>query len=202
MDALAAEQNESSLKLETERLRLRNQIERLNAEARASESTISELKAQVARLEAQAGAARDLRGSLVPAEDLAAAERRIAELELLVTDLETRLAMAPPQTVPAQPAETSQPVPQASRWRPYGTVDEIQANNTVIVRPQIDRIPLKGTEVRVMRSVGGDRVIHLADGIIEEAGAARAVVRLSSASEGAEIYGMPRTSDLIYLFTP
>ncbi len=122
---------------------------------------------------------------------LAEAENKIEALETKVAELEQTLASA---------AEERKPDPEnsSSIWRPYGVVSQIQGN-TLIIENIAGTIPSPGKELRIMRSLGEDRVIHLADGLILEANATRAVGSLSAAASGAEVYGSPQVNDLVYI---
>ena len=86
----------------------------------------------------------------------------------------------------------------AAKWTLYGVIVQI-LGETLVIEPFGGEVPAAGDSLRVMRSLGEGRVIHLADGIIREAGANRAVGKLSSGASGAEVYGSPRVDDLIYI---
>ena len=117
---------------------------------------------------------------------LQAANLRIGELEETVAQLERNLAAA--RTTEAE----------AAKWTLYGVIVQI-LGETLVIEPFGAEVPAAGDALRVMRSLGEGRVIHLADGIIREAGANRAVGKLSSDASGAEVYGAPRVDDLIYI---
>ncbi|MCK5736078.1 MAG: hypothetical protein KAH21_06340, partial [Spirochaetaceae bacterium] len=138
---------------------------------------------------------------VVDSEKLSAAENRISTLEDELTDLNNRLIESEAALKAAEnkaaAVDSSSPV-AASQWHLYGIIVQIRGE-TLVVEPLTNQIPSDGSEIRVMRSLGQDRVIHLADGSIVQANATRATCRISSNSDGAEIYGIPNVDDLIYI---
>lgn len=125
-------------------------------------------------------------------EELTAAREQIERLELEIKDLEARLAEdSAPITSEREPTA-------ATQWHLYGVVVQI-VGDTLIIEPMTNILPSRGEELRIMRSLSEDRVIHLADGIILEANETRAVGALSSGTSGAEVYGSPRVEDLVYI---
>ncbi len=168
---------EEKLNLEaTEKEVLRNQIIELNLEASQSE-TVNTMD-------------QELMASL------ASAEIRIRDLELTIRTLEEKLAK---NEIEEKTAEVVRPT--TTQWRIYGTIVQI-VGDTLVIEPMSDILPSVGSDVRIRRSLGGDRVIHLADGFLLEVNPARAVASISSSTSGAEVYGSPQVEDLVYIAVP
>lgn len=199
--ALAQEKEDAALRYETvrqemaasaeaERRRLDNRQDALTTENRALNTALVLLEAELIkanRIEAERSTEK-----LVPEERLTEAEQIISDLERKITDLETRLA----------DIDTSVDTGEiATQWRLYGVIVQVRGE-ILVIEPLTNQIPPAGSEIRVMRSLGKDRVIHLADGSILEANATRATSRLSSVSSGAQNYGSPEIDDLVYVVTP
>ena len=199
--ALAQEKEDAALRYETvrqemaasaeaERRRLDNRLDALITENRALNTALMQLEAELTEIkQAEAGRSTE---ELVSEERLAEVEQIISDLEREIADLETRLADS--NTF----VDTGE---MAIQWRLYGVIVQIRGE-ILVIEPLTNQIPPTGSEIRVMRSLGKDRVIHLADGSILEANATRATSRLSSVSNGAQNYGSPEIDDLIYVVTP
>ena len=199
--ALAQEKEDAALRYETvrqemaasaeaERRRLDNRLDALITENRALNTALVLLEAELTEIkQAEAGRSTE---ELVSEERLAEVEQIISDLEREIADLETRLADS--NTF----VDTGE---MAIQWRLYGVIVQIRGE-ILVIEPLTNQIPPTGSEIRVMRSLGKDRVIHLADGSILEANATRATSRLSSVSNGAQNYGSPEIDDLIYVVTP
>ena len=199
--ALAQEKEDAALRYETvrqemaasaeaERRRLDNRLDALITENRALNTALMQLEAELTEIkQAEAGRSTE---ELVSEERLAEVEQIISDLEREIADLETRLADS--NTF----VDTGE---MTIQWRLYGVIVQIRGE-ILVIEPLTNQIPPTGSEIRVMRSLGKDRVIHLADGSILEANATRATSRLSSVSNGAQNYGSPEIDDLIYVVTP
>lgn len=175
---------------ETERAQYNNRINRLSDELQIAESENTELNDSLELLRTQLAEkepAADITEEMVPKKDLEDAETQIAGLEARVNFLEESLrTRAEPVTV---------------QWRQYGVIVKVEGE-TLLIEPRSGQVPPGGTDVRIMRSLSGERVIHLADGFIVEANSRRASVRLSPNADGADTYGTPEKGDLIYITTP
>jgi predicted nucleic acid-binding Zn-ribbon protein len=176
-----------------------NQLDELNDELwesrirlAAKEMEIVRLNSEISDLSDESEVDRDAISQMVPRSELDAAHLRIMELERLITELESRKEDA---------AEKNGPSGPAVKWAPYGVIKQV-AGESLIVEPFGPQNPGKDTLVRIMRSLGGDRAIHLADGMIVEANESRAVIRVLSRSEGSESYSTPRINDIVYLSAP
>jgi len=126
---------------------------------------------------------------MVSEDKLETAEQIIADLENKISSLEARYNESNATVITEE---------ISMRWQLFGVIVQI-VNESLIIEPLNDYIPSVGSDIRVMRSLGKNRVIHLADGKILEANATRAISRLSSSSNGADIYGSPEIDDLIYI---
>ena len=124
---------------------------------------------------------------------LAAREQELDAANLRISELERALALLERNLAESRTAEA-----EAAKWTLFGVIVQI-LGDTLVIEPFGDESPVAGEQLRVMRSLGGDRVIHLADGVFLEAGPTRAVGSLSSGASGAEIYGSARVDDLIYV---
>ncbi len=192
--ALAQEKEDAALRYETvrqemaasaeaERRQLDNRLDALTLENRALNTALVLLEAEL--IEANRIKAERSTEKLV-------LEEQLTKTEQIISDLETRLADS--NTF----VDTGE---MAIQWRLYGVIVQIRGE-ILVIEPLTNQIPPTGSEIRVMRSLGKDRVIHLADGSILEANATRATSRLSSVSNGAQNYGSPEIDDLIYVVTP
>ncbi|RKX79066.1 MAG: hypothetical protein DRP60_04895 [Spirochaetes bacterium] len=197
--ALAIEKEDSAARYE----QLNRQLERVSSERdEAVRQTALAVAANTAANTAAAAAADKAAETAgisetarsVDSEKLSAAEVRISTLEDELTDLKNRLIES---EAALKAIESSTPV-AASQWHLYGIIVQVRGE-TLVVEPLTNQIPPGGSEIRVMHSLGQDRVIHLADGSIVQANATRATCRILSDSDGAEIYGTPKVDDLIYI---
>ena len=134
---------------------------------------------------------------MVPKRQLDDAETRISELELEISALKTQLAESEAAATESAAEQQTVEAP-SSQWHLYGIIVQVRSN-TFIVEPLTNQNPQSGSEVRIMKSLGDNRVLHLADGIVLEATPTRAVIRLYAVSSGAEIYGSPEIDDLVYI---
>ena len=182
---------------EAERRSLERQLDELNDELwdtrirlAAREMEIVRLTSEISNLADESVVDKDAISQMVPRSELDAAQLRIAELERLVAELESR-----------ETAERTRPGQSTLKWAPYGVIKQV-TGESLVVEPLGPQNPGKDTLVRIMRSLGGDRAIHLADGIIVEANESRAVIRMLSRSEGSESYSTPRINDMVYLSAP
>ncbi len=185
---------------ETNRRQLTTQIDDLKAENRRFEAELARLSWELAAAEQPKTTTEEL----VLEEQLISAEQQIAGLGLTIIELEKRLDEYETALAEAAPVITETSTDSGAigvQWRLYGAIVKI-SNGTLFIDPQTDLIPSAGSETRIMRSLGGDRIIHLADGSILEADATRGTSRLSSSSDGAEIYGSPEVGDLVYVSSP
>ncbi len=185
---------------ETNRRQLTTQIDDLKAENRRFEAELARLSWELAAAEQPKMTTEEL----VLEEQLISAEQQIAGLGLTIIELEKRLDEYETALAEAAPVITETSTDSGAigvQWRLYGAIVKI-SDGTLFIEPQTDLIPSAGSETRIMRSLGGDRIIHLADGSILEADATRGTSRLSSSSDGAEIYGSPEVGDLVYVSSP
>ncbi|MDF1569835.1 MAG: hypothetical protein P1P77_17595, partial [Spirochaetaceae bacterium] len=144
-------------------------------------------------------------------EEQSALRRRIAELEDERETLSRRIAEQAREleayTASSIELEDTNPAaPRAReeitvRWRLYGVVVGI-VGETLMIEPLVDQIPPPGSQMRVMRSLGGDSMMQLADGAILEADRIRATAKISTDSGGSGSFGKPERDDLIYLTAP
>jgi hypothetical protein len=186
---------------------LSNEIDSLQMENQTLRGRVETLQSEKNEIEAElviAETAADKLTEMVPREQLEETEEYLTELELEISSLKTRLAeleAAANETEAAEAAARERKVETPSaQWHLYGIIKEIRSN-TFIVEALKNEIAHSGTEVRIMKSLGDNRVLHVADGIIIEASQNRTVVRLSTVSNGVESYGSPEVDDLVYIET-
>jgi chromosome segregation ATPase len=219
IDALSLEMQESAarntaLRLNQERLR-EELIDAANEEKAALTRRIAELEVEQAVLaqriseqekELEAAAAApvepesqdpaDVNSALATArKELAVSQQRIEDLQKQIFDLENRLT----ETEMAASGIGVEEI--ALRWRLYGVIVQI-VGETLVIEPLVDQIPAPGSQMRVMRSLGEDSVMQLADGTILEADRTRATAKISTDSGGSGSFGKPERDDLIYLTAP
>jgi len=186
-DRLAEQERDSA----ASRAGLQARIADLEEELAGARSEIRGLKDAAASADsgstaAEASAARDLIDAL--AAENAALANRIDELEQEMAERDAA-------------AEAMNRERASVRWQLYGVIVQ-RLGDILVVEPLTDQRPAAGAPMRVMRSVGTEQVYHLADGVVVEAGQNRATARVSSVTEGAEIYGTPKVDDLVYVTSP
>ncbi len=182
LSALAREKEESAARYDTlrrvlvlserEKQALSRQIEAAETRAASAEAIAETAVSRADSAEAEAIRSENEDKTIQTLED------RIAELETLLAENEAAITFVP---------ETS------SRWHLYGVITMVSGEG-FIIKPLINQIPETGSDIRVMKSTGEDRVIHIADGYIASANATRAVIRLS------DVFNTPKTDDLIYIW--
>lgn len=203
-----AKRRELTAAAEAERQRFNSRLDELSSENRILIAELKRIKteltgvksAEAERIEVH----RDEAERLAEEEKIASAEVLVTEEKLttanqLISTLVKEIAVLETLLADSEAAANTNKV--SGRWRLYGIIDQI-LDETLVIKPLINLIPSAGSKIRVMRSIGEDRVILLADGNIIEAEADRATSRLSSNSNGAEIYGSPDTDDLVYILAP
>ncbi len=185
--ALAEEKEESAARYDTLHRTLvlaESEKQELSRQLDAATNKIASAEEGMAAASA-AAAESTIRDRNSESETIKALENRIAYLELLIAEKEITISAVPEtESTPSAPA----------RWHLYGVINQVNEDN-FIIKPLINYIPDSGSEIRVMKSIGEDRVIHIADGYITSANDARAVIRLS------EVFNTPKTNDLIYIST-
>ena len=178
IDALAMAMQESDASNNARRLAEEQQREKL---IEAAEEKQAALSRRIIALETELRASEEEREAL---------DRRITEQE----------------NVSAEPEDTNPALIRAReeialRWRLYGIIVQID-DETLIIEPLVDQIPTPGSQMRVMRSLGADSVMQLADGAIIKADRTRATAEISTDSGGNGSFGKPERNDLIYIASP
>ncbi len=204
LTALAEEKEESAARYDTlhrtlilterEKQELIMQLDAASEEMASTSAAAEAAETRAASAEegmAAALAAAEAAETRAESAEAAASERNsesetIQTLENRIADLETLLA--------ENEAVISTVTVDSARWHLYGVITLVSGER-FIVKPLLNQIPENGSEIRVMKSIGEDRVIHIADGYITSANTARATISLS------RVFNTPATNDLIYIST-
>lgn len=183
LEALAIEKEESAARYEVLNQESGNKLQQLTNQLNEARQLNAEAEERAA-LSTETAAEQEAR--------IAALEKRISDLEARLKDQNSTESRNTGTGIDKPPAAAEEKVIPEFRWQLYGAIIRIR-RETYIVKPIIGEIPLTHTEVRVMQSLGDDRIIHMADGYIISASGAEATIRLTS------VFNTPKIGDLVYI---